>query len=462
MQPKINVNVVSNIILSTGDEYGTAAMLSTAKWGLEGLNYVIGDSGLRYFSSFKDVENAFKEGPIVDGARLFFANGGKQLYIIRVNPNAVNASLDTYSGGNPSLRFKARYPGSYGNNIAVTILENSSDANKRDITITDGEITETYTGLATADDVKNAIHGNSALVIIEDIAQTPGLPDVMSKTYLTGGDDGSVTNNDVVTYFQNYLWLVDYDYLITPGFTDDALHASISTLLDSRASQENLYSIYITGTSLFEDISTTLARTATNSNGRLVVVHTSVYSGDGDYYDPSSWRDASYTACAYAGMLCSLPVEKSPTYKEVGFIGTKSILERFYTSTEREQLISAGFTIFDRLTSNKYGCVMAVTRNGNNTYWTYMLDSRRKVDYLTSKFIESTKTYIGQPNDEITRKNIRSSILSILAGARDDRIVTDYDALVTQGLDPREVDVNVTVKLVNEVDYININLTLTI
>ena len=452
VQPKIDVNVVSNIVLTAGESYGVGAIVSTSSWGEDGK--------VRSFTNYKDVVEMFKSGALVDGAKYFFQNGGKELYILRCNPNAVQSEKTFQGSGSDVLKIKAKYGGSYGNNIAVTITANANDPNKRDIEITDGVVTETYTALSTNDEIVNAINSNSQLVVAEELSSV--LVDATSKTYLTGGSDGATNNNDMIDYIQNYLWLKEFDYLMTPGFTDDALHASIQALLDSRATSENLYSIYIAGVDKFEDISTTLSRTATNSNGRLVVIHSSLYKGDGDLEDTNNWLDASYTACAYGGLLCSLPVQTSPTYKPVGFIAGKSLTERYYTSIEREQLISAGFTIFDRLTPTRYGCVMGVTRTGDNTTWNYMLDSRRKVDYLLTNFVEVGKSYIGQPNDELTRKNIRSGMLSVLAEARDNRMVSDYQVEVLQGSDPREVDMNATIKLVNEVDYIDINLTLSL
>lgn len=452
VQPRINVNVVSNVVLSAGETYGVGAIVSTSSWGEDGK--------VRSFNTYKDVSDIYKSGDLVEGAKYFFQNGGKELYILRCNPNGVQAEKNFQASGSDVLKIKAKFSGSYGNNIAVTITVNSDDSEKRDIEITDGVITETYSALSSNDEIVSAINENSQLCVAEKLSDT--LVDATSQTYLTGGSDGTTSNSEIVSYIQNYLWLKEFDYLMTPGFTDDSLHASIQALMDSRANNENLYSVYIAGVDKFEDIETTLSRTATNNNGRLVVIHTSLYKGSGDMSDTTNWLDASYTACAYAGLLCSLAVQYSPTYKSVGFVGGKSLTERFYTSTEREQLLSAGFTIFDRFTPTRYGCVMGVTRTGDSSNWSYMLDSRRKVDYLLNNFVEIGKTYIGQPNDELTRKNIRSGIIGVLLEAKNDRIVDDYQVEVLAGSDPREVDVNVTVKLVNEVDYIDINLTLTV
>jgi len=453
--PSITTNVNSNVVLTTADEFAVGALVGEASWGDMSTSYT--------FSNYRKVVETFKSGTLVDGAKQFFNGGGKTLKVVRVTPTdtAPTKSDETFvSGTTDVITITAKYAGSYGDNISVTITENGSN---RDVVITDGTTTETYENLATNTEIVEAINSGSELVDASEDAATP-LVDAITATFLSGGGDGSVVTDDYLAEIQTggSMWLQDFDYLVIPGKTDNAFHSSIQAVMDSRATDENKFSIYVTGVDKFEAIATTVARTATNSDGRIVVCHSALYGGSGDIEDTNNWMDASYTACAYAGKLCSLAVNSSPTNKTVAFTAGKSLSERFYTSAERKTLADAGFTVFDRLFNNQYGVVIAVTRNGDDSQWQYMLDSRRKVDFILSDVVNVEQQYIGQPNDDFTRKSIRSGASSVLVGARNDRIIDQFNVEVLEGDDPRAVDINITVGLVFEVDFINVNLTLNI
>lgn len=453
--PRITTNVKSNIILTAGEEFGTGAMVGEATWG--------DLSTVKTFSNYQEVVDTFKSGALVDGAKYYFNNGGKTLIVARVTPSSVAASESTYTfqngGTTDVITITAKYKGTYGDSIGVTI----TGTTERTVTITDGTDTETYADLTTNTEIVDAINAASTLVTATLDASTP-LVDTYSQTFLASGADGTTVTQDYIDELSEggSMWLEEYDYLSIPGQTDNAFHSSIQTIMNSRKDDENLFSIYITGVDKFEDKATTLARTATNSNGRLVVCATSLYKGDGALTDTNNWLDGSYTGCAFNGFLCSLEINTSPTNKVVPFTASKTLSEQFYTSTERGEYADAGFVIFDRLYNNQYGCVIAVTRNGDETAWEYMLDSRRKVDFLLSETVDVEKQFLGEPNDDFTRRGIKSGVSSVMVGARSDRIINSYQVDVLQGTDPRAVDVNITVSLVNEVDFININLTLTI
>lgn len=460
VQPKINFNIQSNFNLNGGTPFASAALIGTASWGEE--------SVVKDFSSFGDIKNYYKTGTVVDGAEKFFLTGGRSLRVYRVvdGTNQLAATKNFTNTATNVLSISGKYKGSYGNGISVTITTNGSN---RDVKITDGVVVENYLDLATNGAIVSAINTNSNLAVAAVLGGYTStlLVDAITATYLLSGNDGTsaLDNADYTTVLSDVLWLKDWDYLIIPGKTDDSLHTSISTLLDIRASEENKFSIYVTGVTKFESISTAIARTSTNINGKLVVVHSALYNGiltpDTDV-DTNNYLDASYTACAYAGVLCRLPVNTSPTFKSFGAYAVNSLTNTEYTRDERETLIAAGFTIVTKTFTDDYGVYMGVTRNGDSTKWNFMLDNVRKVHYMAESIYETVKGYIGQPNDKNTRTSMKGSVSGFLRSVVDDRIIESYVVEVDKGVDPRAVVINTDVLLINETDYIDINLVLNV
>lgn len=275
--------------------------------------------------------------------------------------------------------------------------------------------------------------------------------------------DASTDQNYIDALTAN-LQTKDWDYLIIPGNTDDLFHASIVTEINNRAANENKYSTFVTGVDKFEAIATSTARAAVDIDGTIVLCHSALFTGnaDADITDTANWKDASYTAAALTGLLCSLPVNDSPTYKPVNIVAGKTLAANDYTTSERNTLTSDGFIVIDKTFTDIYGIILGVTRTGDSAVWPYLLDSKRKVDYIKENAFEISKGYFGNPNDAITRQAIKADISTFLTNTKKDRIIEDFEVEVIVGTTAQSIIINTSVKLISEVNFITFNLTLNI
>ena len=453
VQPRININVQSNFRLGGGILYATGAIIGASSWGDLGV--------VKTLTSFSDIKNLYKEGDLVKGAEQFFATGGRELKLLRIaGGTPVKASLNLVGGGNTAIVVTAKYEGTHGNDISIAVTENGSN---RDIRVTSGSFVENFTDLADNDEIVKTLNGSQFVTATKS---TNTLISSLTATNLTGGNNGDIlTSADIVDALETKLWLVDFDYLILPGINSDTIHSSISAMLTNRSKEENKESILVTGGIKFEHIETTLSRNAINSEGRIVFVHSSLYIGNSQIeedFNEENYLDATYTACAYAGMLCRLPVNTSPTFKSIGVLTANKLGVSEYTRQERANLINKGVTVITTTATGSFGPYMAVTRNGNEMEWTFMLDSVRKVSFMKSNLFNITKRYIGEPNDDTTRTSIKGSVQGFLESQVDDRIIQNYNLEVQRGTDPRAVKINAEVLLINEVSYIDISFILNI
>lgn len=448
--PYFKTQTTSNFVLGGGDGLSTAALIGKASFG--------NDNTLKMYSSFSEIKKEFKSGEVVDAAQKFFIGGGQILNIVRIaGSDKAAATLQLNNTGSEAILLTGLYVGTHGNTISVTVTENGAN---RDVVITDGTTTEKYEDLSTNTLIVSAINASSVLVTASET--TASLIDASSATFMAGGDDGdTLVDVDYTNILSGALMTTDWDYLIIPGKTTDSFHTTIAGLLDNRAVNENKYSIYVTGVDKFEDISTTVTRTASDSDGRLVIIHTALFNGstEADLLDTTKWLDASYTAALFVGKLCNLAVNTSPTFKSLPMVGGKLLTNNDYNKAERQQLTSAGFIVIDKTFTNTYGAILAVTKTTAGK-WNEMLDNQRKVDYIKTNVYDKSKTYIGNPNDDFTRASINSTISSFLNKTKNSRIIESYELEVLKGTDPREVNINASVKLINELDYINFSLVL--
>ena len=457
VQPNVNINVRSNFRLGRIESsFATSALIGTASWG--DLNIV------RKFNSFRDIKGLFHSGTIVEGAQKFFDAGGRELTIVRIGDGDEEfASLNINGGGSPGINVKAKYKGTHGNDITVTVTSNIDTPANKDVRISNGIVVERYSSLADNEGIISVINNSSELVTATNVGSFIGN---ISETNLAGGNDGKASlTTEYAEVLQDKLWLEDFDYLVTPGNTSNSLHSDIGNLLDIRADEERKESVYLGGVEKFESESSMLARTYVNSNGSFWLVGTSLYNGDSNVeedLDTNNYLDASYTACAYAGLLCRLPVNSGPTFKNIRVSTAKALGDPYYTSKEREALLSAGITIITRTLTNINGPYQAVTRNGDKDSWTFSADNVRKVNFIKSQLSELVKRYIGEPNDQTTRTSIRGTTEGFFEEQIGDRLIDGYNVEVNMGEHPKQVKINAEVILINEIHYIDVSLVLNI
>jgi len=444
-----------------------AAMIGTSIWGP--MNSVQTVSSLSEFvSTFGDESEDGVTG--IKGASLFFRNGGTLKFVRIEDGDAEYASAIFQTGATEQLDIAAKYKGTYGNNIKVTITENSINSGSRDITVTDGQRTESFTNAGQGYDTTTAIiaainDSTSGSVLIEVSLNSSGtaenVPDA-DESYLTNGDDGEdgTLTTAISTAYDENLANEEFNFILLPGISSDAVHSTIVGKLNTRDSTEKLYSRLIAGVALNETISTSSARTA--SGKRITVVSPNVYTTNRDSNE-TEVLDGSYLACAYAGTLCRIGTQISGT-RETLSIDDLSVDtttgKKYFTKTEQEQLLQAKILPISKI-GNALQCVSGITRESSTTSVYFDEVIVDITDFIRASVENYLNNAIGKPNTSARRGVWASGIDSILETAKRNEIIQEYESTnIIVGPSPDTFIATVSVKPSYSVKFINLNVNI--
>jgi hypothetical protein len=288
------------------------------------------------------------------------------------------------------------------------------------------------------------------------------LLDATTQTYLSGGLNGTtgVSSSDYTTAFDAYLTTEDFNILVVPGTTDDAFQTTMTGKLDTRATTDDRYAVFISGIAHDETIAT--ATTRTTSGKRFSLIAPSCYYTHRTTQDLIE-LDGSYLACSYAGLLATCFPNVSPTHKIVsteGLIVDSATLKKYYNNGEQEQLLNARITPIS-LVSGSIECVRGVTRNTSKTEVWYEQNITMIVDYVSKQVFDLLNPFIGDPNIIRVRNVMSKNVDGILQQDENDEIIEAYQpTIVNVGNSPDTVNVAITIKPVFSINFITVNITL--
>ena len=357
--PGISVSIREVTKLTASTSYSSVCVIGVADWGP--VNKPV------YVTSPVNVVETFKAGNLVYGGLFVFDGGATNVLLYRITDGSETYAEKTFKEATDTtavLKIKAKYPGTYGNNISIKIEDVSG---KRKIIITDGKVIERFDnsgdGYSSNDDIVAAINAKSNLVTAEKLADDL-VATTSSEVYLSGGSSGtSVSTSNYEDALEN-LNTEDFDLLVTPEQTDDSFHTAIKTKIEARYNTHHKPTIYVAGVAEDESIDNIKSRTTFTSDGRMVLV------APGKFYDSEGRKwDGSYLACVYAGVISSLPVHISPTHKSVPVTNLyvdESKNKQNYNVLEQEILLSKGVTPITKI-DNNIAVVRAVTRITDTT-----------------------------------------------------------------------------------------------
>jgi len=448
LRPQVitSTNVLTSFVSPAGDR--VAAMIGTAQWGP--VNTVTAITSLNEFVNTFGDDVTGTGLTLIKAADLFFRNGGTLKVVRIVDGDEAKSDKMLVSGVTDMINIEAKYYGTYGDNITVTVEAIGSN---RSVTITDGKSTEIYTnagvGYATNSTIATAINAGSSLVTATvESGQEATLIATSTAAQLTGGDDGedSLSDSDYTDAIDDLLWTEDYNFLLIPNKTDDAFHSTVVGKLNTRATNEKLYSRYITGITSDEAIATATARTASGKRLTRVapgVVYTNRSS------DASHNLDGSYLACAYAGTLCALDLEVSGTHETVSvgaLIVDSSTSQAYYNKTEQEQLLQGGIAPISKI-GNSIQMVRGITSYGDDTsVWTdeVIVDI---VDYVTELCEDYLNSVIGKPNTADNRAIYSARLDAILQSLINQKIIEEFQSsVVSEGSSADTILAEISIK----------------
>lgn len=462
LRPKVDIQVNSALGLVSGNGQAINAIIGTAQWGP--INEV------QNLTNFNDGRNIFKDDnsgtdlTLIKGLDLLFANGAGSVKAVRVEDGTADyAELNLLNGTSPVTTIIGKYKGTYGNNIMVTVTANAINASYRDLEITDGVSLENYNngglGYSSNTLIVSAINDNSALV--EATKLTDDLVDALSQTNLSGGLDGasSLAQADFTDILDNQLYNEDYNMLVIPNQTDDSFHSAIVGRLNTRAANDDKFSVYFSGVDKDESLTDISARTTSGSRFALLspaVKYTNRISNN------EQILDGSYLACAYAGVSSVGFPEISATHKSLNVVGLSvdsSTGKEYYNNSEVEILLQNRVVPVTKI-AGQIQPARAVTRNSSTTDVFFEQNIVDIVDYTKAKILEVLNPFIGNPNLQRVRTVMAKNVDGVLEQEKLDEIIVDFLPTSVTEVSSDTVNVSITIKPTFLVNFINVTLTL--
>jgi len=461
--PKIEIATQENITLTTPGAPAILAVVGTAKWG--DMNTV------QSFSSYATLLQYFKADKsgltLAKATDLAYMNGASTVKCVRIGAAGAAKSVKSFAGAGAVpdvITVSAKYKGTYGDNVAVTILTKGSG---RTMTVTDGKTTEYFTnnnnanGYASNAEIAAAVNLNSSLATIA--VNNAALVTAVTLTYLTGGNDGvsGLAFSDVTTAFDNVLKLEDFDILLLPEWTSDADHATMVAKLDARAATDKKFAIFMAGPAVNESIATQKARTSVGSRLALCSPN-AMYKPS--YATVAIQFDGTYLAAAVAGQIARRDVESAVTRKSLtvaGIMADSTVSKKYYTNDEMEELLGVGI-IPVSLINGEIKVARGVTRVSDLSSVFYELNIQRIVDYVKAQVNVKLDPFLGEANLDRVLNRMARVVDGVLQQDVLDEVLAAYNPTeVVLGVSPDTVNVNMSVQPTFAINFINVTLAIT-
>lgn len=238
----------------------------------------------------------------------------------------------------------------------------------------------------------------------------------------------------------NALLNQDVHIVVTPGADAGIIMSKVMAHCEM-AENEQRDRIGIVGSALGEQIAT--IKGYVPDEDRLICVAPGIKVDD-------KVLSGSYSACAIAGLLASLPAHHSPTNKSVMVSG----LEHDYSYSELKQLVNARVLVLEK--KSGYRIVKGITTNSGA--WK-QITTRRIVDYAKAGIRQGCLPYIGKLNNERVRGALKATVDGFLAAMKQDEMLIDYSLEVKATRDD-EIEgrciVTTTLKPTFSIDYIKV------
>ena len=359
---------------------------------------------------------------------LFFANGGSRAYVSRVATGAVSAFRvfnDRAGTPVPTLRLQAVNPGTWANQLNVTITD-STTAGLFDLTLyeggtTDAFVVERFTDLSmTSTNARYAlsvINNQSAYIIaLDSLSASAGAlktPANVANAPLASGTNGStvatVTNYSVFDTINASL------ILNVPGFTDAT---TVNAAISYASGREDIF-VVVDGRTDTVTNELALAATYTPSSfaavyyPRILIADPTVGVGGAGNATRLVGPGGAVVGL-YAATDASRGVYKAPAGLQARVAGAVSVTA--LTNAELDLLNTAPAPVNAIKFVPGSGIVVMGARTLKAGYVDKYVPVRRTLIYLRKALSDLTQFAIFEPNDPALWRRLDSTISSFLTG----------------------------------------------
>ncbi len=369
---------------------GIVAALFRASWGPAGEAV--------HLESADAVKDTYGSGGTVEVAEEAFYGGCRRVLAYRLGSDGAAATLtvqDTDAVPVDVVQLDAKYPGTRGNDLKVTLRTSLSDENKKELVVYEGTtLRETLTFDAGAGEVDNlvaAVNAGSDWLVATKIADGNGTLEDVAQEALAGGTDPTVTATDYDSAL-SAIEALDWNVLAVDS-EDVAVHAAVQTYVD-RVRGEGKRVLVVLGEPTSVDLATRLADAAAFNDPAVIYVANGFEGSDG------ITREGYRAAARVAGMVAGAEVTDSLTHAVVS--GATELVGAL-TNAQVEQAITSGALVFTRNANKQvqieYGINTLVTPSADQDAGWKKIRRVRTRDDLMDRIVAVTDPLIGKVNN---------------------------------------------------------------
>ena len=387
-----------------------------------------------------------KELTLIRALELIYQNGGKTVYVVRTGKSASKANYTLTQGTTELLKLEAITEGTWGNDIAIQIVQPDTGQPLKKVELTYNNIEESYQ-VQNIGELEQEINQKSVLVRANVLGDASQLPDnIPSTTNFTGGTNGEdADNND----YETSLAMLENEIIniVLLAGQDENMASVLEGHLKATAEiKRERMGIIGSGTDTLDDIAN-----HTLNNDRLIFTAPGILSTSNNKQYKLS---GAYMAAAVAGLIASLPPKTSPTNKTLVIEG----LSTEFNSSQLEKLVSSRVLVVEK--RNGFRIVKGITTDDGA--WK-QITTRRIVDYAIYGVRSSCDPYIGKLNNERVRGAMKATLDSFLTGMVEDEALVGYTLNVSATRAQEiagKVMVEMTLQPTFSIDFIQVTMYL--
>jgi hypothetical protein len=364
----------------------------------------------------------------------FFANGGSQCYVTRAihsGSAAASATVNdrTSSGGAATLVIKAVNPGTWGNNINVTIQNSAGLVGYFDLIVyyggtADANVVERFPGISmTASNARYAlsvVNGTSNYITL--LEATPpstatGItrnPVVGVNQPLSSGNDGTAPTSTDISNAISLLDIVQSALILNvPGYTDQT---TVNAALSYAIGRGDCFVI-------IDGINDTVTNQTNLAANYTATSYGAVYYPPLTIPDPTVGLGGNQAATVLVGPGASVAalytktdssrgVFKAPAGLQARLTGVVSVVP--LTNASLDALNSAVAPVNAIRFVSGSGIVVMGARTLQPGYATIYVPVRRSLIYLEKSLTDLTKFAIFEPNDQALWRRLNATVSTFL------------------------------------------------
>jgi phage tail sheath protein FI len=416
---------------------------------------------------------------------LYFSNGGNAAYVQRVVKGSYTSATRTLKDreGSPAdtLKLTAANPGTWGNNVNVTIQDSPGATGYFDLIIYSGGTSasnkvESFPNLSmSSTDARyaiNVINSQSAYLVAEDKGSVATgatrNPSTVSNQALASGADGTApASTDIATGVTGFDTVLQSLILNAPGVTDAT---SVNTLLSYALNRKDIFVV-------IDPTNDTVANQLTLAASYTQTSFGAVYYPAITINDPTNTTPGTVIAAAnpggaivgkYAATDKSRGVWKAPAGISVRLAGAVSVPS--LTNANLDDMNSAAAPVNAIRFISGSGIVVMGARTLEAGYASMYVPVRRSLIYLEKALVDITNFAIFEPNDTVLYRRLTAVVGSFLnnfwrqgglRGATADQaffVLCDTTNNTLQSVEAGQVNIQVGVALQRPAEFVVINI----